>query len=230
MKSIRTQYARVALAMLALAGTAWLASPVRADGAEGAKQPIAAPSTDSRGAISLGTEAPMRDVPMKATDGKSYSIKNVAGKNGTLVVFTCNHCPWAKRWQDRITAIGAAAQKSGIGVIAINSNDPNAYPEDSFDNMVARAKQLKLRFPYAMDATSEIGRAFGATHTPESFLFDAKGKLIYHGGVDDNAEDASAVKEHWLHDAVVAAAAGTPIANAETKAMGCSIKLREPEH
>jgi peroxiredoxin len=178
------------------------------------------------GTLALGAVAPERDVKMKSVDGKEYSIASVAGKKGTLVIFTCNHCPWVKRWQGRIAAIGNAAAAQGIGVIAINSNDPDQFPEDAYGEMVSRAKQLGLRFPYVTDATSDVGRAFGATHTPEAFVFDADGKLVYHGGVDDNAEDAKAVSHAWLHDAMDAVATGKAVPIAETKALGCSIKLR----
>jgi peroxiredoxin len=178
-------------------------------------------------ALELGHAAPLHDVKMKSVDGHELSIAEAAGKKGTLVVFMCNHCPWVKAWQTRIAAIGNQAVGLGIGVIAINSNDPAAYPEDSFDQMKARSAQLGFHFPYAVDATSDIARAFGATRTPEAFLFDASGKLIYHGTVDDNAQDESAVKQTWLKDAVQAAAAGKPVHSAETKAFGCGIKFRD---
>ena len=155
------------------------------------------------------------------------TLASVAGKKGTLVVFTCNHCPWAKMWQTRVTEIGNAAGKAGLGMVAINSNDPSAYPEDDMNGMKQRAKQLGMKFPYVVDATSDVARAFGASRTPEAFLFDASGKLVYHGTIDDNAEDASAVKDAWLKDAVDAVAAGKTVTTAETKSMGCSIKFRE---
>jgi len=177
-------------------------------------------------ALALGSAAPMRDVEMKGVDGKSVSIAGAAGAKGTLVLFICNHCPWVKAWQSRIAELGNAAGKQGIGVIAINSNDPSAYPEDDYAGMVQRAKDVGYRFAYVVDATSDVARAFGATHTPEAFLFDAKGKLVYHGAVDDNAREPGAVKSHWLADAVTAVAAGKPVATADSKAMGCSIKFR----
>ena len=92
--------------------------------------------------------------------------------------------------------------------------------------MVARSKKLGFKFPYAVDATSDLARAFGATRTPEAFLFDAAGKLVYHGTVDDNAQDEKAVKQAWLRDAVTAVSAGKVVATAETKALGCGIKYR----
>ncbi len=176
--------------------------------------------------LALGSPAPSRETVMKGVDGKERSIESVAGTKGTLVVFTCNACPWAKLWQERVAAIGKDAAKRGLGVIAINSNDPTVNSEDGFAEMVKRSKQLGLKFPYVVDATSEVARAFGATRTPEAFLFDAKGTLVYHGAIDDNAKEPKSVKEPWLRQAVVAVAAGSAVATAETKALGCTIKFR----
>ncbi|HTR96457.1 MAG TPA: thioredoxin family protein [Candidatus Acidoferrales bacterium] len=202
-------------ALLALAPLAGLAPAARAQGDDAGPK-----------ALALGSVAPMRDAAMKSVDGKPVSIASAAGPKGTLVLFICNHCPWVKAWQSRIAELGNAAARQGVGVIAINSNDPVAYPEDDYDGMVARAKEVGYTFAYVVDATSDVARAFGATHTPEAFLFDARGKLVYHGAVDDNAHDASAVHEHWLADAVSAVAAGKPVATAESKAMGCGIRYR----
>ena len=176
--------------------------------------------------LAIGSPAPLKDAKLKGVDGKMVSIATVAGKKGTLVVFTCNHCPWAQAWQTRVASIGNDAKARGLGVVAINANDPSAYPEDSFEEMVARAKMLGFKFPYAMDQSSDVARAFGATRTPEVFLFDAGGKLVYHGAIDDNAKEEAAVKETWLKDAVAAVASGKEVALAETKAFGCSIKYR----
>ncbi len=177
-------------------------------------------------ALALGSTAPMAQTPLQNVDGKFVTIAGAAGKRGTLVIFLCNHCPWVKAWQSRIADVGRLAQSKGVGVIGINSNDPEAYPEDAFDDMVQRAKDVGYRFPYTVDETSNVARAFGASHTPEAFLFDAKGRLVYHGAVDDNAQKPAAVKAHWLADAVNAVAAGRPVAPAETKALGCGIKFR----
>jgi hypothetical protein len=176
--------------------------------------------------LAIGDAVPMRDAIMKNVSGKNVTIAGSAGKKGTLVLFICNHCPWVKAWQGRIATIGNAALASGVGVIAINSNDPEAYTEDSFAEMQKRAKSVGYKFTYAMDATSDVARAFGAARTPEAFLFDAKGKLVYHGAVDDNAQEEPKVEHHWLNDAVTAVAAGTAVPTAETKSMGCGVKLR----
>jgi hypothetical protein len=181
---------------------------------------------DAPAALALGSSVPMADVAMRSVGGASVTLAGAAGRKGTLVLFICNHCPWVKAWQSRIAQVGNAAAKQGVGVVAINANDPAAYPEDGFDEMVTRAKQVGYHFPYAVDSTSGIARAFGATHTPEAFLFDAKGRLVYHGAIDDNAQHADAVRSRWLADAVGALAAGRPVATAETRALGCSIKYR----
>jgi peroxiredoxin len=169
----------------------------------------------------------MTDHAMKNVDGKDVTIAAVQGAKGTLVVFTCNHCPWAQAWETRIVELGNTYRKKGVGVIAINSNDPEEYPEDGYTEMQSRAKQRKIAYPYVVDATSNVARAFGASKTPEVYLFDASGKLVYHGAVDDNAKEPKKVTTRWLRDALAALAAGKPIAMAETKAFGCGIKYRK---
>lgn len=176
--------------------------------------------------LKLGEKAPMANVKMKGVDGKEVSIADVTGKNGTLVIFSCNHCPFVKAWETRIAEIGNAYQQKGVGVIAINANDPAEYSEDKYQVMQQRAKDRGFQFPYVVDATSEVARAFGATRTPECFLFDKDGKLVYWGAIDDNHKDAAAVKNRYLRDALDALLGGNPVAIAETKAVGCSIKFR----
>lgn len=178
-------------------------------------------------ALALGSALPMADVAMKNVDGRELTLAKAGGRKGTLVIFLCNHCPWVKLWQPRLAEVGNDALKKGVGVIAVNGNDPEDYPEDGFDEMVKRAKDVGYRFPYVVDATSDVARAFGATKTPEAFLFDASGRLVYHGAVDDNARDAKKVKSRWLADALAAVAAGRPVPVAESKALGCTIKYRE---
>lgn len=175
--------------------------------------------------IGIGDSIPTATVKMKNVDGKELSIADVKGEKGTLVVFTCNHCPFAKAWEGRIVELGNSCAKRGIGVIAINSNDPAEYAEDSYDQMQKRAKDHGYQFPYVVDATSDVARAFGASRTPEAFLFDKTGKLIYHGAVDDNKE-AGKVGQRYLKDALDALVAGKDVAVKETKAVGCSIKFR----
>ena len=178
-------------------------------------------------ALNLGTTIPEAAVKMRNVDGRELSIADVKGGKGTLVIFTCNHCPWAKAWEERIVSLGNTFQKRGVGVIAINANDPSEHKEDAFDEMVTRAKARGFAFPYVVDGGSKVARAFGAERTPEAYLFDADGKLVYRGTIDDNAEDPNGVKQHFLGDALEAVATGQPVQTKETKALGCSIKFYE---
>ena len=177
--------------------------------------------------LKLGQVAPMKNVKMKSVDGSEVTLASAAGAKGTLVVFTCNACPWAKMWEQRVAEIGNEALGHGLGVVAINSNDPSVNDEDGYATMQERAKTLGVKFPYVVDGTSDVARAFGASRTPEVFLFDAKGKLVYHGAVDDNARDAAAVEKNYLKDAVHAVAAGKAVAVSDTKALGCTTKFRD---
>jgi hypothetical protein len=188
--------------------------------------PAGGRAEETSAGLKIGDPTPLAATRMKNVDGKELSIADVRKGKGTLVIFSCNHCPWAKAWESRIVALGNASVKRGIGVIVINANDPAAYPEDAWDVMKQRARQRKMQYPYVVDATSDVARAFGATRTPEAFLFDAEGKLVYHGAIDDNAHEPDKVEKRWLQDAVDAVVAGKSVEMAETKALGCSIKLR----
>jgi len=165
---------------------------------------------------------------MKNIDGTQWTLQKAQGKKGTLVIFSCNACPYAKAWEDRIVALGNSFSQKGIGVIQINANDPQRVSDDSFEKMVERAKAKGMKFPYVVDATSNVARAFGATRTPEIYLFDGSNKLVYTGAVDGNSEDASAVEagEHFLKTALEAVLLSKPIAIKKTKAIGCGIKFR----
>ena len=177
--------------------------------------------------LAIGAKAPATTTKMKNTvDGKMVSIADVAGKAGTLVIFTCNHCPFARGWEGRIAELGNGYAKKGIGVILINANDPAMHEEDGFAGTQSRAKSLGLKVPYVVDETSNVARAFGASVTPEAFLFDKSGKLAYHGTIDDNHKDASKVEKHYLKDALDAVVAGKPPAVPESKGLGCGIKFR----
>jgi hypothetical protein len=180
------------------------------------------------GPLAIGAKAPAATTTtkMKNVDGKMLSIADVAGKSGTLVIFTCNHCPFARGWERRIAELGNGYAKKGIGVILINANDPARYPEDGPAETQARAKSLGLEVPYVIDDTSNVARAFGASVTPEAFLFDKAGKLAYHGTIDDNHKDADKVGKRYLKDALDAVVAGKPPAVPESKGLGCGIKFR----
>ncbi len=175
--------------------------------------------------LAIGEELPSISEPMKNVDSSLLSLPSLVGSKGTLVIFTCNHCPYAEAWESRIALIGNEFQKLGIGVVAINSNDPKKYPIDGFEGMQERAQKLDLKFPYVVDSTSNVARAFGAKKTPEIFLFDKEQRLIYHGAVDDNLK-AQSVKKHYLRSALTSLLDDKPTTENETKSVGCSIKYR----
>jgi peroxiredoxin len=175
--------------------------------------------------LQIGAKIPDSGVKMQNVDNRQVSIADVAGPKGTLVVFTCNHCPFAKAWQSRIVELANTYQTKGVGAIAINSNDPTNYQEDKFEVMQDRAKESGFQFPYVVDGTSDVARDFGASHTPEAFLFDKDGRLVYHGAIDDDKDPASVTK-HYLRDALDAVVNGTPVPVSETKSVGCGIKFR----
>jgi len=184
-------------------------------------------STGAEGALKPGDAIPMRETKMEKVDGRMLSIGEIAGKKGTLVIFACNHCPFVKAWEKRMTAIGNESMKKGVGVIVINANDVAAYPTDDMTHMKEQAKAAGFEFPYVMDATSDVAHAFGAGRTPEAFLFDTAGRLIYHGAIDDNAHQPDKVQKRYLEDALNALLAGRDISVKETRSVGCSIKFRE---
>jgi len=177
-------------------------------------------------ALGIGDRAPATAVKMKNVDGREISIHDAAGKRGTLVVFTCNHCSYVKAVQARLAQLGNDALAGDIGVIFINSNNPKIVAEDSYPQMQQRAGELGIKFPYVVDKSSDVARTFGATHTPESFLFSKDWKLVYHGAIDD-ATKAGQVQRHYLRDAIEALANGKPVPVKETRLLGCTIKFRE---
>lgn len=177
-------------------------------------------------AIGSGVPAAVAGVTMEHLDGRRIAIDDVKGSTGTLVVFSCNHCPYVVAWEERMTRLFNGAPERGIGVIVINANDSEKYPADSLPKMRERAQERGFEFPYVVDATSDVARAFGATRTPEVFLFDGAGRLVYHGAIDDNSEDPLGVKEHYLKNAMQALASGEEVNPKQTKAIGCTIKFR----
>ena len=183
---------------------------------------------ESTGGLALGAKVPaaVAKTKMKNVDGKMLSIADVTGKAGTLVVFTCNHCPFARDWEQRIVELGNSYAAKGIGVVMVNANDPAMHPDDGYDEMQAHAKKRGMQIPYVVDDTSAVARAFRASVTPEAFLFDKGGKLAYHGTIDDNRQQPDKVQARYLKDALDAVVAGKKPAVAETKGLGCSIKFR----
>ena len=176
--------------------------------------------------LPIGAEAVLTDVEMTGTDDEAHSIESEKGDRGTLVMFSCNHCPVVVGYESRISRILNAYQQKGIGVIVINSNDIAQYPADDLEHMKKRGEEQKFEFPYVIDDTSDVARAFGASKTPECFLFDEDLKLAYWGAIDDSPRDANDVSVNYLTDAMDSLIAGEEVKTREAKAVGCSIKMR----
>lgn len=163
---------------------------------------------------------------LPGTDGKTHSLADYGDRAIVAVIFSCNHCPYAQAWEDRMVAIQRDYAAKGVQLIAINANDPAQYPADSFDGMKARAEEKGFNFPYLYDETQQIAHAYGAERTPEVFLFDQARVLRYHGAIDDNYEDPGAVQHHYLGDALDKVLAGEQPTVEETPPVGCTIKWR----
>lgn len=170
------------------------------------------------------------DFTLKNVDGKSVSLSDYDDAKGFVVVFTCNHCPFAVAYQDRIIEIDKTYKEKGYPVIAINPNDPEIVPGDSYEAMQERAKEKDFSFPYLYDEKQEVYKKFGATRTPHVYVLQKNkdNKLIvkYIGTIDDNYQDAKAVQEKYLGNAL-----DNLLANKEpkpnfTKAVGCTIKAK----
>jgi peroxiredoxin len=169
---------------------------------------------------------PFENLP--GVDGRTYSSEDFSSAPLLALFFTCNHCPYVQAWEDRFVAFQREYGSKGVQLVGINPNDDQAYPEDSFEAMVERARKKGFNFPYLRDADQSVARAYGAERTPEFFLFDAERRLIYHGAFDDNYEDPAKVRRPWLKLAVEAALEGRRPEVAETRPVGCSIKWRKP--
>jgi len=174
--------------------------------------------------LKIGSLAP--DFNLPATDGKKYSLKTFADKKALVIVFSCNHCPYVQAYEDRIIEIQKNYSKD-VQVIAISSNEAENYPEDSFENMKARAQMKKFNFPYLHDETQNVAKAYGATHTPEIFLFDKERKMVFHGKIDDNWQEPQSVKSKYLRNAIDELLSGKQISVPETFTIGCTIKWRK---
>lgn len=173
-----------------------------------------------------GTEK-LIDFSLKGTDGRTHSLADVKGKNGTVVMFICNHCPYVKGVIDRLVDDAKAMQAEGIGAVAIMSNDTANYPDDSFDNMKVFAKKHGLVFPYVIDETQEIARAYGAVCTPDLFGFNRDGKLEYRGRVDSaGSRAATGSEKRELRDAMIQIARTGKGPAEQIPSVGCSIKWR----
>jgi peroxiredoxin len=175
-------------------------------------------------APSFGSLAP--DFHLPGTDGKRHSLASSRGPNGLLVMFICNHCPYVKAVRERIVRDCTELAGFGIGSIAIMSNDPSDYPEDSFENMRAVAEQFRFPFPYVFDETQDVARAYGAACTPDFFGYDAALGLQYRGRLDSSGRAPAPQARRELFDAMVQIARTGRGPAEQSASIGCSIKWK----
>jgi peroxiredoxin len=171
--------------------------------------------------LALNSRAPNFDLP--AVDGKEYALSSFAEKPVLVVIFSCNHCPYVKAYEDRMVSIQRDYAGRGVQFVAINSNDDKAYPEDSFPEMVKRAREKGFNFPYLRDESQKVVEAYGGVCTPHAFAFDKSRRLRYRGRIDDS-KDVSKVTVHDLRNALDDLAAGREVRVPDTRPFGCSIK------
>lgn len=176
--------------------------------------------------LALNKPIPEADYKMKDVNGKEVSLNEAKSEKGLLVIFSCNTCPYVKLSETRIKEYSDWCLANGIGCMIVNSNEAQRTEEDSFDEMVKYHKAQALKSYYTVDTGSKLANAFGATRTPQCFLFNTKG-LVYKGAIDDNVKDPAAVKVHYLKDALIAVSKNVTPATQETKSIGCTIKRVE---
>ena len=175
--------------------------------------------------LEIGQEAPMLDYKMKSIADVTSSLADLKGENGTIVMFSCNTCPFVIAWEDRYPELNKLAKEKGMNLILINSNEAKRGGDDSMSAMKKHAKDKGYAdVAYMVDENSALANAFGGKSTPHVFLFDKNWKLAYEGAIDDNYKDAKAVETHYLKDAMMNLAEGKKIDPNNTKALGCSIK------
>jgi peroxiredoxin len=162
---------------------------------------------------------------LRGVDGAEHSLDDYGDAEVLVLVQSCNHCPYVQAWEGRLKAIQADYADKAVRIVAINSNDADRYPEDSFEQMERRAKREGFNFDYLWDEDQEVARALGSERTPEVFAFDRDRKLVYHGAIDDSRNEID-VSVHYLREAIDAVLQGNEPPLADTHSVGCSVKWR----
>ena len=173
--------------------------------------------------ISIGDAAP--DFELPDTEGRAQRLRDPNGSKATVVVWTCNHCPYALAWHDRILSAARDYADRGVRFLAINSNDAERYPADSYEAMKQRVSEEQWPLPYLYDSTQEVARAYGARVTPDVFVLDAEGRLRYRGAPDADYGDPSQ-NAAWLRDALDDLLSDREPSRPETDPVGCSVKWK----
>jgi thioredoxin-related protein len=174
--------------------------------------------------LPIGASLPNADKKMKDISGKEVSFKDAMNKKGLLVMFSCNTCPVVRAYQSRTNEVCKYAKDKQIGVILLNSNEAYRNNGDSYSDMKSYASKQSYNWPYVVDDNSAMANAFGASRTPECFLFNADGKLVYHGAIDDNQNGPDEVTRKHLVVAMDEMLAGKDVSVKKTRSVGCNIK------
>jgi peroxiredoxin len=170
------------------------------------------------------------DFRLRNVDGQMVSLTDFRSGQGVIVVFTSNHCPYSRAYEDRLIALHQKFAGQGYPVVAINSNDPAAYEEDSYDNMKIRARDKSFPFPYLVDDTQRVAKTYGASRSPHVLVLKKTGERFivqYVGAIDDNSQDPASVNRRYVDEAVTNLLADKPVVNTSTKSVGCAIKWKE---
>ena len=197
---------------------------------------LSAPPHEPAPDLAIGTTLPAAAVKMMDVSGTELTLKEAAGKNGLLVIFSCNTCPFvvgtdgSAGWEGRYPELAAFSKRMEVGMVLVNSNEANRDAGDGMADMQERFKSHKYGSRYVLDQNSKVADAFGARTTPHVFLFNKEMKLVYKGAIDDNVANPAEVKEKWLHDAITNLVTNKPIEPATTRNIGCSIKRVKHEH
>jgi len=174
--------------------------------------------------LPIGAPLPKADNKLKDISGKEITLKAAAKENGLLVMFSCNSCPVVINNQARTNAICKYAQDKKLGVVLLNANEGNRSSSESLESMKSYAREQGYQWYYAEDKNNELADAFGASRTPECFLFDKTGKLVYHGAIDDNPNDESSVSRKHLQEAINEVTGGKDVSVKTSRSVGCAIK------
>ena len=179
------------------------------------------PAAAQSGGLSVGAEMPMKSERLSTAEGGQASLSGLAGNRGTVVVFWSNQCPWVDKYEKRVQDLASSYGSKGYSFVLVNPNDPSAFPKESREASQKKGYQM----PYLMDTESRLARAFGATRTPQVFVFNADDVLSYTGTIDDSPGDPGNVNEDYLKEALDAVSQGAEVSTSSTKPYGCMIKF-----
>ncbi|HEX7069828.1 MAG TPA: thioredoxin family protein [Rhodothermales bacterium] len=172
----------------------------------------------------LGTKLPLADRSMPSSNGNSQRLADLAGPNGTVVLFWSNNCPWVDKYEDRLSETVSRFSQAGFGFVLVNSNDPVAFPEEAIDGIRERASSRNYTVPYLLDEGSQLAKALGAVRTPHVYVFDGSGGLVYSGAIDDSPGDPADVTETFLVSVLGSMSNGQKASVTRTTSFGCRIK------